>query len=344
VTAFDGFRGVAIIMVVVAHASGWGWDFYQTPGGQVNFYFSLVTRNLAFFSLPLFLIVSGYWLATVHLSTRADYLLFLRKRFSRIAVPYVVWSVLLLGQQAVRSGSYSPGEFVEKLLLGQADGPYYFILLMLQFYLLAPFFLRWSQHGGAMAALVALHVLVIAGLYFVRVAYDPGLPYTVVKLPFWTWLSLFPLGMWLRRHPETAHRYGVGALAAGAAAFFALSMAESVFLLRQGSLWFDFAISDIRIPSMLFGVLVTFAFFQYRDREWPRALVTLGEYSFGIFFIHGVILRGTARGLREIPGLYDIQPAYQILMTALTLALCCVVIALTRRILGREFSSRVLGF
>lgn len=342
VTAFDGFRGVSIVFVVIAHAAGYGWEFQAQPGGQVNFYFSLAMRNLALFSLPMFLFVSGYWLASVKIASRAEYNDFMRKRVARIAIPYLFWSVLLVAWQAFRSHSYSPQEMVMKIVLGQADGPYYFILLMIQFYILAPLFSQWARSGLGMLILIAAHVLCVAALYVMRAGFYPDLSYATVKLPFFSWLSLFPLGMYVRNRPDLPERFSFLVYGCAAVLLFIVQMAETEFWMARG--WWEFAISDVRFSSLLFGVAMIFCFMQLRDREWPKWLVTLGEYSFGIFFIHGVIMRGTAAGLAKIPGLADMQPLFQPVLVSISVGLSCAVITVTRRLAGRELSSRLFGF
>lgn len=347
VTSFDAFRGIAIILVVFAHATGFGWGFQDKPGALnfFNLYYSVFMRNLALFSLPLFLLISGYWLGKSEFHTRGDYWMFLRKRVSRIAVPYLFWSVFFLSLYAVKDAlagesTFSVGGFLLAIALGKADGPYYFILLILQFYVLAPFFCRVGRSTRGMAAMIALHALVIAALYYVRFFYAPDLSYIAVKLPFLAWLSIFPAGVYLRHHPKVMDRGGAGLFAGLALLLLVLEMAESAVLLETG-FHYEFGISDIRVSSILYAFSVVFFFVKFRDREWPQVLVTFGEYAFGIFFIHGIVLRTFAKGFAP---LFAVQPAYQTAISLSTLAVCCLVIFGTRRVVGRGFSSRFLGF
>ena len=340
--AFDAFRGLAIVLVVMGHSAGFGWGFRDVPGGRLDFLYSVFVRNLALCSLPVFLFLSGYWLASTPFGSRGDYTSFLRKRTSRIAVPYLFWSVFFLTLSALRSGVFSPSEFVLKILLGAADGPYYFIHLMLQFYVLAPFFSRWSRRTSALLWLVFLHIAVVAALYVLRFFYLPDLSYAAVKLPFLSWLCFFPLGMYARRHPEWVHTFGTWRLGAATLFLIVLVNVETCVLLRYSHI--EFAISDIRFTPLLYAAAAIFLMLQTTRWPWPKLLVRLGEYAFGIFFIHGFFLRASGFALKKIPGLFDCQPAFQSLVVVSTLAASCVVILVMRRIIGKEPSSRLLGF
>ncbi len=341
ITAFDGYRGIGIILVVVAHAAGLGWGFQGEPGGAFNFYYSVFMRVIVLCALPIFLFASGYWFANVEVHSTAEYFAFLRKRVSRIAVPYLLWSVVFLSWTSIRTG-FSPGDFLFKLALGQADAPFYFIHLMIQFYALAPLFSRWSKSTRGIVILVALHALILAGWYAVRFHY-PELEYWKIKLPFFTWLSIFPLGMYFRHNPRLADRLGYGVLTAGALLSIILMFLETAFLFRQG--FFAFAISDIRLTSFLYSAFVLLLLFRLREREWPRVLVKLGEYSFGIFFIHGFFLRGfDAVFSKFLPALVNFQPAYQALVSVSIFAATCTIVYTGRRVLGLDRASKLLGF
>lgn len=340
-SSFDAFKGLAIIAVVFAHATAFGWVFFDKPGEYFNAYYGVITRGFEYFALPTFVVVSGFWFGTLTFSSWADYTSFLRKRVLRILLPYLFWSILLASWQSLRGG-FSVPDFAAKVLLGQADGPYYFILLMLQFYVLTPVFLRMSRTTAGLIAIIAAHVAILLGWYYVRFAFNPDLHYSVMKLPFITWLSLFPLGMWMRNHTQSVDKLTLPFLIACALVLYAVVMAESELYLRKG--WLELAISDIRLTAMFYGVIVVLIFFQFRNKEWPSFLVTLGDYSFGIFFIHGTLLRGFAKIFSKVPGLFEMQPVFQSLVALATLFACYIVIYTSRRLLGVDKSSRIFGF
>ncbi len=343
--SLDAFRGIAIIAVVLAHAAGFGWGYQHQPDGAPYFWYSVFARNAALFALPTFLFFSGYLLAPIEIRSWADYVSFVRKRVLRIAIPYAIWSIAVATLTAVRaepgSDDRSLGAIVFKLLTGQADGPYYFILLMLQFYLLLPLMAWAARTGGRMLGTIALHAVFIAVGYVVQIFVWPDMPFHVNKTPFFMWLSLFPLGIYVRHHPQWVTRYDVWLAVMAAVTLLALQMIETAFLLDES---FELAIADTRFSSLLYAAAVIAVFLRMRALPWPKPLWKLGQYSFGIFFIHGVLLRASARVFAVVPGLFEWFPLFHLAVSAASLLGSCVGIYLTRRAIGAERASRWLGF
>jgi len=361
IAAFDAYRGMAIVLVVLAHCAGLGWGFRDVDGGALNFGWSVAMRNLALCSLPLFLFVSGYLLGKVHCATWGEYGSYLSKRVSRVAIPYLFWSVFFIALGAVRAvdllgllgyteeldtareRAFEPLNALWILLTGQADGPYYFILMMIQFYLIAPLLARVLDWRFGMLAFFLVHIVWVCGLYSAQLWWMPDLHFAVVKTPFLSWLSIFTFGMYVRRRPGVFDAYPLAVLVPLAVALYAAAIAETYFFL--GFDRFELAISDIRFSTLAFAFAVILIALRMKHRDYPLFWQTLGAYSFGIFFIHGIVLRTAHKGLMTLaPGLFDIQPIYQTLVAAITLVVCVAAIYTTRRILPERIYSRVLGF
>jgi surface polysaccharide O-acyltransferase-like enzyme len=343
IASFDAYRGMAIVLVVLAHCAGLGWGFRDVDGGALNFGWSVAMRNLALCSLPLFLFVSGYLLGKVHCPTWDEYGSYLSKRVSRVAIPYLFWSIFFISLGAIRAGGLDPLNALWILLTGQADGPYYFILMMIQFYLIAPLLARVLDWRFGMLAFFLVHIVWVCGLYSAQLWWMPDLHFAVVKTPFLSWLSIFTFGMYVRRRPGTFDAYPLAVLAPLAVALYATAIAETYFFL--GFDRFELAISDIRFSTLAFAFVVILLALRMKHRDYPLFWQTLGAYSFGIFFIHGIVLRTAHKGLMTVaPGLFDIQPIYQTVVAAITLVVCVVAINATRRVLPERIYSQVLGF
>lgn len=97
--------------------------------------------------------------------------------------------------------------------------------------------------------------------------------------------------------------------------------------------------------ALAYGYAVILVFLKLVDVPWPKVLVSLGGMSFGIFFIHGFILRRVGSLLpKVIPDLTEHFLLFQISVTILTLLLCVGVILVCRRVLPESINSRVLAF
>jgi len=343
ITAFDAFRGLAILCVIFGHTTPYGWGFQFNPERQTEFWLAVTERNLMLPCLPLFLFLSGYLLGNTRCASWTEYASFLSKRVSRVAIPFLFWSVVFLGLSWAFAVSYTPLDAVLRIVTGRADGAFYFILLIIQFYLLTPLFSRVLDWRYGIHTLFFLHLLAIGVLYLIQLLWWPSMPYEVAKTPVFGWLSIFPMGMYLRRNPDAAAGVSVWAAALAAVAFFAITQYESTLLIPKGT--FELGISDLRFMALAFGYSVILVLLKLVHLPWPRALVTLGGMSFGIFFIHGFILRRVGSLLPKlVPALADHFFLFQVSVTLLTLTLCVGVILVCRRILPESINSRLLAF
>lgn len=141
---FDILRGLAILGVVAIHASGTGFQFEQD---SFNFNFTVLWRNALNFSVPLFLAISGYFLARKNIQSYSEYFKFLKKQIPRVYTPLLSWSLVWLALAVFIFNKPIINEVV-KLIAFQSSDIYYFIAVIIQFYLLMPILYRLANYGG----------------------------------------------------------------------------------------------------------------------------------------------------------------------------------------------------
>lgn len=340
--AFEAFRGLAIAAVVLGHAQAPTLQsFPYDPSGQGNFYFTLCLRQVLKFAVPCFLFVSGYWLAHARIESWGDYRAFLRKRVSRIAIPYLGWSLFFIALRSVYRHSFSLTDTIQDLLLGQAQGPYWFIVMLLQFYVLAPLFIAWGRSKSALRWIVVCHVIAVGASYGLRF-YIKDLPFTYYNVPFVMYLTFFSMGIYLRLNPAAIERIRTSWVVILMLVTLLLSLVEALLLLRFG--YIEFATSPVKLSCFCYSVFVLIFLLKIRHLRWPRVLVLMGEYSFGIYFMHSFLVHVCETILRSKTPLYAIQPIYQLAVLAIVTAACCIIIMACRKILGRETAATWLGF
>lgn len=127
---FDFLRGLAIIFVVVIHT--------YHPGEN-----SIVIRQLLNTAVPIFVAISGFFLAQKHISTKAEYFTFLKKQLPKVYIPVLVWSVplLLIG---LLNGKNALSQLVMCFACGYSI--YYFVAFIMQCYILLPVVTRFESN------------------------------------------------------------------------------------------------------------------------------------------------------------------------------------------------------
>lgn len=141
---FDILRALAIFGVVAIHSSSTGLQFSDN---SFNFNFTVLWRNLLNFSVPMFLAISGFFLAKKKIKSSRDYFSFLKKQIPRVYIPLLIWSLVWLGLAVLIQNKSVIHEII-KLAIFQSSGPYYFIALIIQYYLLIPIIKRLASNRG----------------------------------------------------------------------------------------------------------------------------------------------------------------------------------------------------
>lgn len=145
---YDVMRVVAIILVVLQHA--WSIPHLDTPehGWLCYVYGALVSCGV-----PLFIMVSG---ALNLRPAVTDYSLFFRKRFTRVLVPFLLWSAVIYLLTAL-TGGYSEVHgwqdilqcYLPYLATNRINASHWFIHVLLMLYLLTPVLQRALAAGDA---------------------------------------------------------------------------------------------------------------------------------------------------------------------------------------------------
>lgn len=194
----DTARVVAMLGVVLIHTSSLfiTAESSITLGGMnLAFYLNQATR----FAVPLFVLISG---AALGFSRQESYARFLRRRCVRLIPAYLVWSLIyyVYGLLTTKS-AFSVFEFAGILLRGGASSHLYFIVLILQFYLLAPLLRRWVQRMPAAALVTSLLITCYMQLGLQYIGQGIRILPLFLRMYGWflfpTWIFWFVLGIFL---------------------------------------------------------------------------------------------------------------------------------------------------
>lgn len=192
----DYIRAISMLGVIVIHVSSTfvnAQSNLMIAGMNPAFILNQVVR----FAVPLFILLSGLSLGFG--KTNLSYPAFLKSRCIKILIPYLIWSSLYW---LVYHKGQGFSAFAKALLRGGAASHLYFIIIMLQLYLLYPLLKKAVRRFPAQSVLVSLAISFIAhqalrhsgaGL-FVR---GPILQRMWFLFP--TWLVYFVLGMALHQ-------------------------------------------------------------------------------------------------------------------------------------------------
>ena len=287
---------------------------------------SLVRRFIAF-GVPVFLMVSGYFIAFA--AGRKDAKIkwpILKTRVVGLIIPYVVWSVIIFVGQALFYNRMYPNawEYIRRLLIGGATGSYYYIPLLIQLYLLSPILVplakkqwKWLLVGTAvlMIFVETLRYLQLFGLG------EPLVPSLISLTPLWFFprrLFWFALGIVFGFHISDFKPFLLrhkNKLVYGAVLFYLLSLVEfEVLLSLSGKPWIDFFST---FTTNIYAGLFMLAMLSVSKLKIPYTpqIMDIGAKAFGIYLVHEQVLElvGTLM-FRYAPWILEYQILYQPIM------------------------------
>ena len=307
------FRAIAIIAVVMIHT---------TPEGE----WQVCCKPFINFAVATFIFLSGYL-------TKADndnWLAFYRRRITRVLVPYFIWTVIYSIQDIQSEGL---SVLVKNLLCANATTTLYYIFVDIQFVLLTPLL-------GKLAKSCFRHLgWIIAPLSVVLFKYIPA--FGDIHLGkhvelLWSdaclgWFTFYYLGLILGNK-----------LLSPKFNFINLVILYCVSLLLQmveGYLWFteDQAGcgSQLKLTSILSSsifMLIIYSVLSSNHGTKCRLLSTIGDYSFGIYLVHMMILKAL-----EPMALYSAipYPVTSLIILIISFIFCYICTAVTGKRVGR---------
>ncbi len=198
-------RGVAILAVVVNHSTVASFTLAResgteiTPSGTpVAFWTMMVLRTLTLFCVPAFFFAAGFMIARFPPTPRVAV-----KSAARILAKYVCWGALGMTAVGVATGEFDLAEAGTRLLTGHPLPTYWFLMVIAEFYLLAPLLLRLASRAPRLAVLIAIAAEVTDWVLFYGGASQAvWAPLAKVAYPLALHLPFFLAGLIVSKHAE----------------------------------------------------------------------------------------------------------------------------------------------
>ena len=295
---------------------------HTTPAGEMQ----VICKPFINFAVATFVFLSGYL-------TKADndnWLAFYRRRITRVLVPYFIWTVIYSIQDIQSEGL---SVLVKNLLCANATTTLYYIFVYIQFVLLTPLM-------GKLARSRYRHLgWLIAPLSVVLFKYVPVFgdiaPGKHVEL-LWSdaclgWLTFYYLGLILG-NKLLSPKFNLRNLVF----LYCVSM---LLQMGEGYLWFTVdpagCGSQLKLTSILSSsifMLIIYSVLSSNHGTKCRLLSTIGDYSFGIYLVHMMILKAL-----EPMALYSAipYPVTSLIILIISFIFCNVFTAVIGKRVGR---------
>lgn len=354
-------RGLSIIGILILHVTSY---FVLMPNTQtLTFKLGLLFNQVVRFSLPLFLVISGVVLAYSYDPAKGvDFRKFILSRAKQILLPYLTWSFIyfcfyILFLKKVPLGTTvvdlkEPLElmaaikiFTKNLVFGWNYVHLYFVVLIFQFYLLYPWFIKKVTKIKSLEFFVAtnlvFYLILIIYLFYYRGYFGIYLIDLLIKYyweTFIAWFVYFVVGIYvglrIREFKDWCNKnflwvsavYFLTTLIVLGEAFFYVDNVGKLTSLRP-------AVYLNTIPAMCFYYSISNRLIVQKS-IFSAFLKTVGDMSFGIFFVHILILTIAFKGLIAYnPAIFNFnQPSFIFILSFITLAGSMAFVFLIKRI------------
>jgi probable poly-beta-1,6-N-acetyl-D-glucosamine export protein len=342
-------RGLAILFVVGVHAGGYDADWVTHPETRkiLHAVFDPSEGN----GTVLFLFIGGFLFQ--HLThNQFDYKKFLEQKFLNIILPYIIISIpLIIMRMNTHYDSLSLPEgfqdrplyyqFFYHLITGSHMPPFWFISAIVLFYFSAPILhamdnRNFYRYGFPLVILVAL--------FTYRPVHNAN--------PFLAYIHFIPVyiaGMWASFNKERILALGWKLLTPLLVLYITLTVFDlnGSFMevrrmhfenvLHDGAVVFNFYM----LKALTLTFILLLVFYKLRDRQMPL-LEILGHYSFGVFFIHYVLISVSRKLIESMGYTLDFSLITYTIFFVFVLMLSIVTVYLVKKVTGR-YSRYLIG-
>ena len=278
------------------------------------------------FAVATFIFLSGYL-------TKADndnWLAFYRRRITRVLVPYFIWTVIYSIQDIQSEGL---SVLVKNLLCANATTTLYYIFVYIQFVLLTPLLgklakSRFRHLGWIIAPLSVVLFKYIPGFGDIHLGKHVELLWSDACLG---WFTFYYIGLILG-NKILSPKFNLRNMVFLYCVSLLLQMVE-------GYLWFTVdpagCGSQLKLTSILSSsifMLIIYSVLSSNHGTKCRLLGTIGDYSFGIYLVHMMILKAL-----EPMTLYSAipYPVTSLIILIISFIFCNVFTAVTGKRVGR---------
>jgi probable poly-beta-1,6-N-acetyl-D-glucosamine export protein len=360
--------GLAVLCVVLYHASGWGfiamfwWTDRYLPVSVPNFdqfgsasYYALrVVEQFIIFAIPAFLFVSGFFLAFATGRSRKNVgkeVIFTRVK--NLLIPYLIWSCVLITLEVLLGRHITIVEFIRIILTGQATEAYYFIPVLIQLYMISFLLIPTARNHWKLLLLLTglFQVFILVLRYTMILGFQvPALQPLYFLTDSWLFTSFlfwFTFGVVFGFHNVDIKPWLIRlrwvSLAALILVFFLGIIEWEVLLHASGQAWI--APQETLVDQVYAGLfLLTFLGFESVTLPGMKPISQIGTKSFGVYLVHSLVLIYLSKLIYHlIPTLLGLQWLYLLILFAAGLGIPLLLMEITAHSPARRYYSFLFG-
>jgi len=300
----DLLRVVACYMVIQVHSGefyyiGQDGSVLHTTNAEWVGWYNSICRSC----VPLFVMISGFFLFPVN-----DTATFLKKRFTRVAIPFIIWCALYAVYQYVLGQATLQASLINILKIpvnfGVEIGHLWYVYMLLGIYLFAPLISQWVQTAtrGNMQLYLALWALAMSVPYihliFPAILGECSWNNTPMLYYFSGFLGYAILANYIKRFhmQRQAWNYTVGLLLIAVGYAITAYGFQHLLPLEKYTpqLELTWGFETINVAMMTAGIFLIFKNITLNNEAstFRKIIEDIAAKSYGIYLAHIMLLNG----------------------------------------------------
>ena len=301
ITEVSVFEFFLCMFVILIHLLSEGINVFP-KWSVLSIVFFTVTK-LTTFAVPAFIFTSALKLFYKFSERKFTYAPFLLDRIRKIYLPYIIMVVIyyIIFVYAFHIYEFNPVSLIKYILNGVLSAQFYFVVLIMQFYLLMPLWILLSKHKSKLFNTIMIFIAVVCSIGFRMLI--SSTEYTHKIFP--SYLVFWILGMYAGMYYNEFLRF----------------LSKSRLLVYAG--WLVFAILHCVTSYMEYGGVInnpfsptivilfclfsTFGFYQYAyglteslESRGKGFFISISGASYNIYLVHCLIITSTYEILNGI--------------------------------------------
>ena len=339
------FRGIAIIIIVMAHSYGVAhWNVYHNPTTLEKFFYSLNLNGSVFF-----VFISGFLYNHIFYA-KFDYQKFMLKKAKYVLLPYLVCSAIPIWQTVFLrdGGHFLPDALQDRPLLsilwfigtGRAVYAYWYIPMIMLIFAISPLinYLIRSQH-----LLNAFFLLLPISTIVHRPVNNMNPLHSLVYF-----LPVYLLGIYTSIHQRKIYSYLKSNRNQIIILLIALGLGAIQVLLFNQSGNFNKSFFSVTVPdiNLIQKILLSFLFLAVLDRYEQadiKSMKKTAETSFAIYFIHPFLINPLIDLSKNLPWKFQ-GNLLTLLIATLVMVIISMAIAQIFKLILKKNSRYLIGW
>lgn len=322
---FQFVRGILIFLVIFIHC------MYENEISKLN-YVNIVIRCCVNFCVAVFIFLSGYFVNKKKI--QEDYKKYIVSRFKRLIIPLIIFSFLytIIG---VLKENWNLREAVLRFITFKSEAHLYYIVVLFQLVILTPGIFKLLENKKIKTILYTITPIYLIVLGILRIFVNIQIPF--YQFLFCGWIIYYILGI---EHERIKVKPNYGFVLG----FLLISIIGNIYIYIKNPSLYPYVTSQLNILNMFYvlGIIpiILEQNSKYTSSKISRIIEKIGDNSFGIYFIHLIVLKVLRIFFRAFKFNFII---YYLIMSVIAVFVSYILIKIFKNITKNKFD-KFLGF